>query len=31
MRTSTNLRRRDARKKINDIHDDVHVLFFLFF
>ena len=39
MRTSTNLRRRDAaqlgsRKKINDIHgdfNDIHAFFFFFF
>ena len=34
MRTSTNLRRRDARKKINDIHgafNDIYVLFVVVF
>ena len=34
MRTSTNLRRRDARKKINDIHGDfnyIHAFSFFFF
>ena len=33
MRTSTNLRRRDAAKKINDIHgdfNDIHAFFFFF-